>query len=339
MRKKIVILYDDDKDYINHFVSYFENYQDSLLRIIGFSEKIPLLEFMNQNNIALLLTNEDKLEDISIDFDRERIILFTEEADIKSINGIKVLYKFQQMENIIRYIINLYAEITSEKRDVIKIKKGEPTKVIGIYSPVKRCGKTALSMELAEQLTKRGKVLMMNMEEYSALRKNSEEDNVYDLADLLYFYLQNSWSFELKLKVVLQRLRGFDYIPPVRNGNELRNITIEQWKGLITKIAEVSDYKVIVLDLSDIISNILQLLYMCDCVIVPFMSDEISCEKMKNFQQDLSKDEGNENVQIYRLSMDGVVNETYNNQHLRENVNTLIEKGELPIADGEQQVY
>ena len=42
--------------------------------------------------------------------------------------------------------------------------------------------------------------------------------------------MQNSWSFELKLKAVLQNMSGFDYITPMENGDELRNITTEQCK-------------------------------------------------------------------------------------------------------------
>lgn len=325
MLRETVILYDSDKEYLSNFIRYVENKHDNPLKIIGFSEKDLFLEFMNQNNIDILLISEENIQDINTEFDKKRIILLIEEPEIESINGIRTLYKFQKIENIIRFIINMYAENMPEK-NVIKIKGGERAKIIGIYSPVKRCGKTALSMELAEHLTKQGKVLMMNMEEYSALRTDTEEEMVYDLSDLLYFYMQNSWSFELKLKAVMQCLRGFDYIPPVKNGDELRGITTEQWRGLITEIAKVSDYQMIILDISDIVSNILQLLHMCDYVIMPYMSDEISSRKMTELEKELSNLDEKELLQVYRLSMDGVINQTYDNACLKANVAMLIEE-------------
>ncbi len=338
MLRERIVLYDSDKEYLEHFIRYFENDHDSPLKIIGFSEKELFLEFLNQNDIDILLISEENLQDIHMEFDRKRIILLIEEPDIESIDGIKVLYKFQRIENIIRYIINVYAENMPEK-NVIKIKGEARAKIIGIYSPVKRCGKTALSMELAEHLTKHGKVLMMNMEEYSALRTDTEEEMVYDLSDLLYFYMQNSWSFELKLKVVMQCLRGFDYIPPVKNGDELRGITTEQWRGLITEIARVSDYQMIILDISDIVSNILQLLHMCDYVIMPYMSDEISSGKMTEFEKELSILDEKELLQVYRLSMDGVINQTYDNACLKANVGRLIEEGGVLRQDGGKYGY
>lgn len=334
MRDRNIVILENDTEYLNSFLGYFENYNESALKIAGFSEKESFLKYISQNTADIILTKEELLSEIEEDIDKDKIVLLTEEAGIESINGIKTLYRFQQMKNIIRYIINLCAEITPIKRDVIRVKGGETIQIIGIYSPVRRCGKTALSMELAENLAKNGKILLINMEEYSSLRKNKGEDREYDLADLLYFYMQNSWSFELKLKAVLQTMCGFDYIPPMENGDELRNITAEQWKGLISEIGKVSDYKIIILDLSDIISDILKLLNMCDFIIMPYMTDEISCCKVAEFEKALEKRENE--LQIYRLPMNGVINERYDKECLKARVNTLMKERRLNISDGEE---
>ncbi|MCI8669265.1 MAG: hypothetical protein HFI34_07080 [Lachnospiraceae bacterium] len=330
MREHNVVILEDDMEYLGNFLSYFENYNESVLRIAGFSEKDSFFKFINQNNIDLILTKEELLSDIEKDVDNKKILLLTEEDGIESINGIKTLYRFQHMKNIIRYIFNLCAESIPVKRDIIRVKGGEKIQIIGVYSPVKRCGKTALSIELAGSLAKNGKILLINMEEYSALRKDDGENNEYDLADLLYFYMQNSWSFELKLKAVLQNMCGFDYIPPMKNGSELRNITVEQWKGLISEIGKVSDYKIIILDVSDIIGNILQLLDMCDFVIMPYMMDEISVYKAAEFEKYLKNNE----VKIYRIPMNDVINERYDKECLQMKVHMFMEERGLLILNG-----
>ncbi len=170
------------------------------------------------------------------------------------------------------------------------------------------------------------------MEEYSAWRRYDGENKEYDLADLLFFYMQNSWSFELKLKAVLQNMSGFDYIPPMENGDELRNITTEQWKGLILEICKVSDYKIIILDLSDIISNILRLLDMCDFIIMPYMRDEISMHKAAEFEKILKKEDNK--LEIYRIPMNDVMNEKYDKECLQMKVHTLTEERGLLISNG-----
>lgn len=236
------------------------------------------------------------------------------------------------MKNMIRYIINLCAESVPIKNEIIRVTGEKKVQIIGVYSPVKRCGKTALSMELAGNLAKNGKILLINMEEYSAWRRYDGENKEYDLADLLFFYMQNSWSFELKLKAVLQNMSGFDYIPPMENGDELRNITTEQWKGLILEICKVSDYKIIILDLSDIISNILRLLDMCDFIIMPYMRDEISMHKAAEFEKILKKEDNK--LEIYRIPMNDVMNEKYDKECLQMKVHTLTEERGLLISNG-----
>lgn len=332
MREHNIVILEDDKEYLSNFLGYFENNDENVLKIAGFSEKEDFLKYADSENIDLFLIKEELLGDIENDLKNEKIILLTEEAGIESINGIKTIYRFQHMKNITSYIINLCAESITVKKDVIRITGGKKVQIIGVYSPVKRCGKTALSMELAGNLAKKGKVLLINMEEYSSLRRNDEENKEYDLADLLYFYMQNSWSFELKLKAVLQSMKGFDYIPPMENGQELRIITSEQWKGLISEICKVSDYKTIVLDLSDIISDILQVLNICDFIIMPYMTDEISIHKSEEFQKILKKEDND--LEIYRLPMNDVLNETYDKECLQIKVNTLIEERGLVILNG-----
>lgn len=329
MRERNVVILEDDKEYLGNFLSFFENYSEKTLRISGFSQRDSFLRFVNHNDIDLILTKEEFLSDIEKDVDNKKILLLTEEEGIESINGIKTLYRYQHMKNIICYIFNLCAESVPVNKDIIRVKGGEKIQIIGVYSPVKRCGKTALSMELAGSLAKDGKILLINMEEFSALRKDDGENKEYDLADLLYFYMQNSWSFELKLKAVLRSMCGFDYIPPVQHGDELRNITAEQWKGLISEIGKVSDYKIIILDLSDIISNILQLLDMCDFIIMPYMKDEISIYKAEKFLK--NKDN---NVQICRIPMNDVINENYDKDCLKMKVHTLMEERGLLISNG-----
>lgn len=333
MKDKLLVLFEEDKEYLNQFINYFENYQDAQLKIMGFSNREIFTEFMNKNHIDFILTDEENVNKICSGFNKDNIIIFTEKAEIESINGIRAVYKYQKVDSIIRYIINLYADLLVDMKSVVKTKNGESTKIIGVYSPIKRCGKTMLSMELADHLSKVGKVLLMNMEEYSSLGINGG-NTVYDLADLLYFYMQYSWSFELKLKAVLQRLHGFDYIPPIRNGDELKSIAVEQWRGLITEVARISDYKIIILDISDIVCNILQLFDMCDYIVIPYLTDEISNGKMEEFEKELSLKEEKNNLQIFRLSMDEVFNESFDNERLKYNVNVLFDKGGFNTIDG-----
>ena len=53
------------------------------------------------------------------------------------------------------------------------------------------------------------------------------------------------------MQTVIQRKGNLDYIPPMRNGQNLLGITWEEWRSLFQRIEELGKYEYVILDLSE----------------------------------------------------------------------------------------
>lgn len=319
-----IIILEKDKEYISQFLKFFKAYMGDQLKIQGFTDKNICLKYVLNNKAAVLVTYDYCNETDFMEITKDRILIFSDEQDIETVNGMKAVYKYQKAENIVRCILDYCAEGQKTIRKTQSVKGGRSAKLIGVYSPVKRCGKTSFILEYAKKCGEDNKVLVISFEEYAPVC--SVEKWKYDIEDLLYFYLQNGSGFELKLKAVIQRQESFDFIPPVKIADELRLISFEQWKDFLKLIQECGEYDCIILDVSDVIKNILKILDLCDFVIVPFVSDYNSIQKRSLF--DTARKEYDWEEKIYPIAMDQVITMNFSQEKLIELVNDFY-KGRL----------
>ena len=123
--------------------------------------------------------------------------------------------------------------------------------MIGIYSPVGRCLKTSFAFVLGQLLSKKHKVLYLNLESYSGLGKLLEKNFTRDLGELIY-YLQNSKeSFGCRMGGMIEQAAGLDILPPFASYLDLISVSGQEWIHLLQEIERNSTYEYIILDLSD----------------------------------------------------------------------------------------
>lgn len=123
--------------------------------------------------------------------------------------------------------------------------------MIGIYSPVGRCLKTSFAFVLGQLLSKKHKVLYLNLESYSGLGKLLEKNFTTDLGELIY-YLQNSKeSFGCRMGGMIEQAAGLDILPPFDSYLDLISVSGQEWIHLLQEIERNSTYEYLILDLSD----------------------------------------------------------------------------------------
>lgn len=301
MNKGVMAVYDIESDFAYQFVNYMTQKQETDIKMYAFTDYSALKEFSLSNNIDILLIAEGVLKDRIEELNADMVIVLSEGGEFSEF---KAVDKYQNADSVFREVMEYVEEETRTVNSETTCLANK--KVIGVYSPVRRCLKTTFSLALSDILAEKGKTLYINFEEYSGLRKVLKADYIGDLSDLMYFYIQNQDEFVNKVTKIKQSFSRFDYIPPMMFSEELRNIDVDEWKMMIRLLVESSRYNYFVLDLSEMITNISDILEICDEIYMPILNDFISLAKVNEFEQVL-KDRHKENIQdsILKFSMRG----------------------------------
>lgn len=199
----------------------------------------------------------------------------------------KSIYKYQCVDQILAEIFEAYFERTNE--DIMKRVKKEHLKQIAVYSPVHRAGKTTFAIALGKELAKRKKVLYLNLEGYSGFGQVFQREDSGNLGDALYYTKQENSNFGMRLSMMVKRMDELEYIPPVPVCCDLKEVTFEEWELLIGQISENSIYEVIILDLGESVQGLFQILRLCDRIYMPVLEDEVSKEKLMQYEENMNE--------------------------------------------------
>ena len=125
------------------------------------------------------------------------------------------------------------------------------TKLISLYSPIKRCLQTTFGLSLAHVLSTKGRTLYLNLEGYSGLDQMLRRSFSKDISDFIYYVNQSSGEIPIPIQNFIYRLGEVDMIPPVLNPVNLQDITEDMWKKFISTLKKGGQYDYILIDVSD----------------------------------------------------------------------------------------
>lgn len=193
--------------------------------------------------------------------------------------------KYQCADEIIREVFEFYTDRTKE--NVVRILNKDRAKLLAVYSPIHRIGKTSFAMALGKECAKRKKVLYLNLEEYSGFQ--GARDDELNLGDLLYYLKQGNGNLGIRLNSAAKQVDELHVISPIPVVLDLKEVVWDEWKVLLEQILENSPYEIVILDVGESIQGLFQLLEMCDRVYMPVLDDEISTHKMEQYQKNLEQ--------------------------------------------------
>ena len=149
--------------------------------------------------------------------------------------------------------------------------------------------KTSFSFVLGQQLSKKSKVIYLNLEAYSGLGRLLKKEFSTDMSELLY-YLQNAPDkFAYRLGGMVERIGGLDILPPFGSYLDLVSVSREEWIELLKEIERGSDYEYMLLDLSDGVQGLYDVLRLCDLIYTLGREDGVALAKIEQYKEVLMK--------------------------------------------------
>lgn len=304
MKGKEIILYLEDKKYGQKMQNYMNQKKLLPFPICGFTEVSKVKEYCKNRDIAFFLTDEegrkklleenretmpdkgkreeahnrDSMEQAKNKEGNEENIKF---VILTGERGKKGIYKYQNANEIAKLILSDSGYESPAAVD----KRGQRGKLIGIYSPIGRCLKTSFSLVLGQMLAKKYRVLYLNFESFSGFAQLLSRERKADVTDLLYYLKNIKTEFIEQVGEIRLSMNGLDYIPPALSFIDLMSVTCEQWDELLDELFESGMYDYILLDLSDHIQGLFQILNRCSHVYMMVKNDGMALAKVSQYEE------------------------------------------------------
>lgn len=284
-REHLVVLCDTEEEYAQLFSEYLKKQKGLSWKIHTYTNVPELLQKERSNQIFLLIIAEKAFQEELKKLQSIRTILLNESGVVRW-SEVKNINKYQEADKVLRELLEVYTEIAEEQLPCLK--KDYSTKFIGMYSPVRRCLQTSFALTMSRMLSEKHPTLYLNFEHYVGITELLPEIQSRDMADLLYFLTAEKNKFKLRFQTMIRRRGNLDYIPPMRLGQNLLSITVAEWLGLLQRIGELGEYEYVVLDLSESMQGLPDILRMCTKIFTLTQKDHIAQSKIAQYEQILA---------------------------------------------------
>lgn len=297
MSRIAVAVCDSDTEYLNRFVAYLVERKSSEFEVHAYSVPERLIEALAVEALDVVICGNG-FEGIGEAVKEQGIpILILQEtmpemvADTgKYLPGDTVLceraFRYQPMETIL-HEVRILTGVGVKPKAAGAAQKG--MEVIGVCSPVCHEMQMPFAMVAAQMMSKRRKVLYVNLMEYSGFLELFGFSGEYDFGDIILAIKRQRLSMEIILKSVYEA-EGVHYIPPPSNPEDLRGLTVEESEKFLDFLEIHTDYEVLFLDFGPGVGELAAMLAHCTCIYCPTKGGYFYDCRMKHFLRYLERE-------------------------------------------------
>ena len=285
MNKQMIICGEDEL-YVLRLADAIADREELDLQVqvcTSFEQEEKLEQF--QTAELLLIGDEIPYEKRQTSKAFHKFVLTSQEGEEVGEDEIPV-FKYQSVQNIFSQIKENCIE--HDRAGFFQVPHKDGQKLIVVYSPIHRIGKTRFARALGQELAREEKTLFINMQEYPGWGGRKEEGHA-SLADLLYYSHQEQNHLGLRISSMVKDQEGLAILNPIPVSVDLKEVVWEDWNSLILQILKKGPYQNMILDLSESVQGLFDILKMSDEWYLPYIEDEEEEKKLEQFFRTLDK--------------------------------------------------
>ncbi|MBO4609481.1 MAG: hypothetical protein J5696_06365 [Lachnospiraceae bacterium] len=283
-RERILLLYDRDEEYAHLMGEYLLGCKGLPWKIAACTSAGDLLGIVNGRAPEVLVTSASCYDKCLEKIGAKHTIVLNDGTT--GVHG--VTEKYQPAENTLRVILDICAEDEDADGADFMSPAKDRAKLIGVFSPVRRCYQTTFSVLMGRLLSDRGRVLYLSFEFCEGCEELIPPEESRGLSDLMYFIKSPVNVFLLRFKSMVRSIAGLDYIPCALSGTDISDIPEAEWKLFLSRICDYGEYSYVILDLSESIRGIFSILRMCDRIYTLTRNDRVAKRKVESYENVLS---------------------------------------------------
>lgn len=287
MKSRNLVVCDTEEEYAKALAMFFMRKKELMLQVhvcssVGHAEALG-----KELRADILLAAAECAGEVQEKVRAEKVFVLSTGRKSAEKAEYPALYKYQSGEKMLSCIIQECAELFDAEDMSQGMSGNKKQKIIGVFSPVHRIGKTEYALKLGEKLAETENVLYLNLEVFAGIGGHFKQEG-QTLADVLYYARQEKGNLGLMLTTLVCHRGNLDYVLPVPISEDLKEVHGSEWALLVNKILEQSIYETIVLDIGDGIPELYQLLKSCAEVHMPVLEDDYSKAKFLQFEREMN---------------------------------------------------
>lgn len=286
MESKNLVICDKEEGYADAFARYIMKKDELAFQVQTCSDISHVLAIQEKAKIDYLFISSDYSLQSREQAEAGKVFVLAGDGGVITGECETAVYKYQSGEEILAELIRQCGTQEPEGNTFLKTFRKKEVKIIGVYSPVHRIGKTAFALELGEKLAGEANVLYLNLETYGGVGGYFAEGG-QTLSDVLYYARQEKGNLGLILTTIVKHKGNLDYVAPAQVSEDLKGISAEEWLDVIQRIMEQSIYEILILDMDEGMREIYPLLQSCSEIYMLTADDMISRSKVRQFEEEM----------------------------------------------------
>lgn len=281
---KIMVLCDTEEEYAQLMTEFLKKHKNLPWELRTYTNVKDLLREERGDAELLVVAESDYEEDVGR-LNTGRLVILNE-SGLMRWDNVFYVDKYQEAEEVLKSLLAIYVELAGVQ--LPGLPKDCRTVFVGNYSPVRRCRQTSFALTMSQLLSQKYRTLYLNFEHYAGLEELLPEAQTMDLADLLYFLSAETDKFKLRLQTIVKHKGDLEYVPPMKSGQNLLTISPTEWLTLLQKLEELGEYEYVVLDLSESMQGLFEILRLCKRVYTLTGEDRVARSKLLQYEHLLS---------------------------------------------------
>ena len=238
-------------------------------------------QMIHSGKADIILSNMENYEKMKDEVDSERVIVMLDSKE--GVDGNNRIYKYQNCDVVLKEILKMASSIEDIN---VYINRSTTMKVIAVYTPNDSRIATSIALDIGKLLSGRASTLFISLDGMSVIPDITGIEFDMDMSDL---FCENMTEGGLSNAIIgsVRRLGNMDILPIMHNYQDMAAVTKEEWKNFIRDIERKSDYEYVVIDLTESVRNLFDILKLANYICVATSKGTVDGYRYRQFMKEI----------------------------------------------------
>lgn len=244
-----VAVFDRDAGFLKRLSIAFQKKYEDKISLSLFSDEETMYTSLQKNKIDMLVAEQSLKVNVSRIPSEMVIGCLCEAPDVKEIEGVPAICKYQKVEDIYKGILNVYADHSAS----IQFRNSESdSKVILFTSGQGGSGTSAAAAACACRMSGEGhKVFYLNLELLGDEDLYFSGSSGLSFSDVIYALKSKNGNLELRLESMIETdPSGVDFFHSCKNAYDMFELKEQEIEELIRVLIRIKSYDTLIIDVS-----------------------------------------------------------------------------------------